>query len=423
MSASTAVFPGLGFDPTPGDESLAQVATATLRDAAQALEQISNVLHGSGSTREQWRGQAAEAFRGLMDDELRPKIDQAAESFNGSLRALEGWMSFMGGAQETSRRFEREAVDLKDKLDAKNAALGSLPPAPPPGAAPPGPAGAPAGEPPSPDTDAERTNLTGQIDGLAQLLADVQAQARRHAEDYVRQGELVAGQLAKALDAAPNEPGFWDSLGDGIAGMIGELGDAVEWLGEQVMDGLQWVWDNLAPILQTIGDIAAMLSPILGMLALIPGLQILGAVSLALAGIAFLTHYGAAAKKHGSFLEPWKDPKTLAQLGTDLAGVVVGGGAALAGARLARVASAGNVRPVTQFIGGGTKPVPYNMFTVAKNGASMNSAEFGTRMVKYHLDATGHTLTGVGVPNTAGTVRDWTRGEWGKVPMKVKRTG
>ena len=66
--------------------SAAREVAATTRSTAASLEQISDVLSGVGKG--EWRGKAAPALRDLMDDEFAPKVQTAAQAFDGAARAL-----------------------------------------------------------------------------------------------------------------------------------------------------------------------------------------------------------------------------------------------------------------------------------------------------------------------------------------------
>lgn len=381
----TTACPGLGFDPTPGAEHLVGAAATALRESSAALDQISRVLHGADAG-EQWRGQAATAFRDAMQEDLRPRVDEAALAFSTALGALSGWQEFMVSAQDRTRRMEAEASELVARIQARDAQ-------------------AAWGE-------------TVHLDGLEHALSEVRLRARRHGEDYEYQAQVVAQQLERAMDLAPNKPGFWSRLGDKFGDALGAMGKAADDLAEAVGEGLSDLVDNLAPILQTIGDIAAILSAVCGMLAFVPGLQFLGPVAIALAGTAFLAHYGAAAKAAGSPLEPFKNRATAIQLGLDAAGLVAGVGAWKAGDAVVKAAqAAGNpIRQMPQLVGLRSVPLPQGYFQLAKGGYSMGAREFALRVDSFVLNTTGNVLTGIGVPGVAGTARGWTRGEWGIVP-------
>ncbi|TNM34385.1 hypothetical protein FH715_01515 [Streptomyces sedi] len=92
-----------------------------VRGTTTALGDIVDLLRGRG--RGQWRGQSAEAFRERFDDDFKPKVEQAHESFLLAAQALEEWAEFVPGQQRAAMALEDRAQRFQDSLDA-------LPPAP-----------------------------------------------------------------------------------------------------------------------------------------------------------------------------------------------------------------------------------------------------------------------------------------------------
>ncbi|WP_436737391.1 WXG100 family type VII secretion target [Streptomyces sp. BBFR102] len=79
-------FPALGFVPCPGDHTTAEDVARTVRRTAKALNEICQVLDGTGVGA--WEGKTAEAFREKFDDEFRPRMDEARDSFGSAATAL-----------------------------------------------------------------------------------------------------------------------------------------------------------------------------------------------------------------------------------------------------------------------------------------------------------------------------------------------
>lgn len=112
-------FPALGFVPCPGDHVVADSVAKTVRRTAKALVEICHVLHGTGVG--DWEGKAAKAFRETFDDEFRPRMDDARDSFRGAASALEDWADYMERKQRAAVKLEAEAAvvakSLKDAYD------------------------------------------------------------------------------------------------------------------------------------------------------------------------------------------------------------------------------------------------------------------------------------------------------------------
>ncbi|MFF5143619.1 hypothetical protein ACFY6U_28450 [Streptomyces sp. NPDC013157] len=263
-----------------------------VRRTADALHEISDVLHGTGEG--DWKGRHAEAFRERFDDDFRPRVDQARRSFGKAATALVGWADAMPEWQRKAAALERRA---KDALDARHAAeqrLAGLPPAflidPK----------AEDGAGVSKREKNEKDRAAAEL-AIATARADferVAAEARNLAIDFDIEGRAVARRLDKAMDIAPDEPGVFDKLGDAVVG-IGKaldtmnraaadavsaaVGDAVEWLAEHA-NSIAALGDVLGTVSAALGAISlglAFAAPETGPLAplLLGGAEVIGLAS------------------------------------------------------------------------------------------------------------------------------------------------
>lgn len=327
MSATSAAdYPTLGFDPSPGDVvEVGRIAT-TLERVATAMNEIRSVLHGADDG--EWRGDAAVAFRDLLDDDLRPKIDKAEEAFRTASAALGTWETSLTGFQSRSRSYEQLAAAAQQRADAARSALASLPDAP-------GPLD------PPPADDAERQQRADdaqaratQQGNLTDALADVEhyRTLAREMRDgtYDATGRRVASQLEQSIDIAPAEPGWLDKALGSIGDFFDAIGELIADIGDIIVEFLH----EIAPLLQLIGDIAGFLSGVLGFAALF--FPALAPFALALAAIALVTHYAARVGETGSF----DKPLTEAQFWLDAASVALGVGGLAVGARMSKLAEA-----------------------------------------------------------------------------------
>ncbi|WP_062209215.1 hypothetical protein [Streptomyces sp. NBRC 109706] len=271
-------------------------------DTAEVLGEVNAVL--SGSDEGEWRGRTAREFRRMLRDDFRPKVEEAYQSFSGAHRAMIDWLVDMGDFQRRADNLERDAAAAMAELESAQAGLDGMPPRP-------------GIFDPEPETDAEREAAERTEDERERRQNSVRAaeaqlqqfreRAHRLSEDYESAGQNIAGRLRNAMELAPNEPGFWSSLGDAIGDLMDGFVDLLDDLGAALIDILaEW-----APILSKIGAIAGLLSSITGLLSLIPGLQVLGVVSLALGAISVVANYGAAVGETGSFTAALADPNFL----------------------------------------------------------------------------------------------------------------
>jgi hypothetical protein len=279
MSAlQPADFSSLGFIPCPGDVRGAEDVAGVVRRTARALSEISHVLHGTGPG--DWKGKAAEAFREKFEDDFRPKMDEARDSFGVAANALEGWARYMRGQQATARRLEREAEDAERELSAALRRLDAAtldddkPPA--------GDSADRYRQASAPRSDRvreeeQRREAQGAVDTASVRLEDVRRRARALAEDYRAEGHMVAARLHGAMEIAPDEPGLFDKIADSISDLTGPFGDYLETVTEGIArladDVVQWVEDHAANI-AAVGDMLAAAS------------ALLGAVSVLLLGLA-----------------------------------------------------------------------------------------------------------------------------------------
>ncbi|MEV6313919.1 putative T7SS-secreted protein [Streptomyces sp. NPDC051776] len=117
MSAPTIdKFPVLGFVPCPGDYETVKKTASTIRATSDALGEISRVLRGADKG--DWRGKAAEAFRALLADDFRPKVDDAYKSFDQAKDVIRDWAEYMLAHQKIALRLEEEASEAEQATDS-----------------------------------------------------------------------------------------------------------------------------------------------------------------------------------------------------------------------------------------------------------------------------------------------------------------
>ncbi|KAB8158907.1 hypothetical protein FH609_019855 [Streptomyces sp. 3MP-14] len=243
-----ADYPALGFVPAPGDEPTAARIAQDVRQTATVLGDIVFLLSGTSGPG-QWRGRSAEAFRENFDDDFRPKVAAARESFAVAASALEDWAAHMPEAQHRARNLEIEAREAQ-------AALAALP--------------TPTPVNPwedMPDEDRERAldtfrrQRTDQ-EAAEQRLESVRARARELLAEYTEFGESVADRLDRAMNIAPNKPGWLSRIGDAIGAIIEEVGD----IAQSVMENVgRWIREHAARLAR-LGDFYFLVANVIGTL-------------------------------------------------------------------------------------------------------------------------------------------------------------
>lgn len=290
---TAGAWPGLGFDPAPGEQAGVEGLARRLSTVARRLHET----HGSLtelSRQGRWSGDAATAFAGSLEVLPRYLLD-AHESLRRAGDVLGQWHAALGRLQSRARELESQAVAARMQLvSAENAerharahpdfaligrqfSAQELPTAQARIDA------AQAG------VDRAAATVAGLRGSLEDLLRSAGALRSEH-EDAARG---AAEGVRRADDGlAPPEPGWFEQA----AG---------------------WVGDNLAEI----GDVAGVISGIASAAALIPILTpIAGPIALVAGGVALLAH-GADLVVN----DKWNEPGAVLDVLADAVGVIPGG--------------------------------------------------------------------------------------------------
>ncbi|MER5518697.1 enoyl-CoA hydratase/isomerase family protein [Streptomyces sp. NPDC002763] len=271
-----------------------------------------------------WKGKTAVAFTEYIGKDVTPLVRKSHDSFDKASRALHRWADDLQEFQVRADRLEKSAGE---KLDAKAEAQGK------------------AGS----DGSMELGKASSAVDGVIQKVHELE-------EDYRSAARQVGKELDKAGDIAPDEPGFWDKLGHGIANAWDATGD---WLKEH------------ADLIKEIGDILSDVTAILGVLAIItlpfePLGAIFGAAAVLTSGMALLAH--SVAKASGADVS-WLT------MGTDALGLLPGIGLLGKGAKVASKAAA--AERIAEFGSGFKVSGIERAFNVIATGDMAKSVEGG----------------------------------------------
>ncbi|MFI7350586.1 enoyl-CoA hydratase/isomerase family protein [Streptomyces sp. NPDC049936] len=271
MAGTRPAFPNIGWDPTPGDvedtRELAKKLGSLAGDLGTAVRELERIECGA------WKGKTAIAFTEYIGEDVTPLIRKSFESFDKASRALHRWSNELKDFQDEANRLEKSAgTKLDEKADAEAKADGK--------------------------GSKELGEASSAVDGVIQKVHDLE-------ERFKEAARRIGKELDKAGEIAPNEPGFWDKLGKGIADAWDATGD---WLKEH------------ADLIKAIGDVLSDITAVLGMLAIVtlpfpPLSAIFGTAALIGAGLSLATH--GVAKAAGADVS-W------AQLGLDAVGLLPG---------------------------------------------------------------------------------------------------
>lgn len=264
------LYPNLGFDPCPGDlpgyEALAAYASrsaATLTDAVRTL---------SSAGSDQWRGQAADAFRAHVHSDVLPLASKAAGSVGQAAAALHEWATTLASLQDEARALDRQAAPQQAQLTAVLRSAGLPATAQPPYAV------------------KLTTAQQAQVDAAATALTAITARANQLHAEYLTAAARAGGQLQDAGSMAPQPPGLFSELWH----------DATSGWDDVVRKASDFVHDKA--LLEFISGIANVVATVAGLLALIPPLSIIFApIALTAAIFALGADVLLAGFDHGSW--------------------------------------------------------------------------------------------------------------------------
>jgi hypothetical protein len=263
-------YPNLGFDPCPGDLSGYQALAAYASRSATALTHAARTLASAGS--DQWRGQAADAFRGHVHTDVLPLADKAADSVGRAATALHDWAITLAVLQDEARALDRQAAPYQVQLTAalRSAEL-------PATTRPPYPASL-------------KPTQRSRLDEASTALAGITAKANEIHAQYLAAVQRTGSQLEDAGNMAPQPPGLFASLWHDAET---SWDDAVKFVGHLVHD---------KGLLEFIAGVANIVAAVAGLLALIPPLSLVFApIAVAAAAAAFGADALLAMFDHGSW--------------------------------------------------------------------------------------------------------------------------
>lgn len=110
------LYPGLGFDPTPGEPADVAAVLATLSDGANAVSEVSSMLDRAVRPGG-WRGPAASAFR-AGTAALPGVLDEVADRVVRAREALTSWQDVLSANKRAADQLDRTARGLRDQPEA-----------------------------------------------------------------------------------------------------------------------------------------------------------------------------------------------------------------------------------------------------------------------------------------------------------------
>jgi hypothetical protein len=237
-------YPHIGWNPVPGVPSEVLKLQQKVAAAATALENTHRQLSKLTGESSYWEGDAAEKFRESLDGDLTKYIKDAATSLRTAATQLHNWDGHLGSNRQLAAKYDAEAAEKKTAADKARNSYDHA-------AQHPDLKLADQTFPSQEEADAATArlraaerNLNEANTALAKANNEYESLNRKITElesEHAGKAETIAKALDGATRKAPDEPGFWDKVGDVLAG----------------------TWEFLTTHAGTIGAIA-------GLLALLP---------------------------------------------------------------------------------------------------------------------------------------------------------
>jgi hypothetical protein len=297
-------YPALGFDPAPGSVGTITTLADNLGTVAKELSEAYHELSTVGRSDGFWRGEAAEAFHGKIGP-LPDYLDKANRSLGDAAKVLHEWSSDLTSLQHKAVDFEAQAAKAIGEVDRANANpdLGL------------------AGRQ-FPDADSLRAAQSrldaaqAQVTKADEELEAIREQAKRLMAQHFDLADQVAAALRRAKDEAPDEPGFFEWIAEG-------LGEVFQGVKDLAAKAWQFVQDH-ADLIAKIGDVLSAVGTVLSVAtvacAAIPIVgEVVASAAIGVNGAALAAH--GLAKAAGANVS-WST------LAFDAVGLIPGGGAA-----------------------------------------------------------------------------------------------
>ena len=228
-------YPGIGFDPAPGDP--AEVADlqrrlagagAWLGEARGLVERLA-AAEGPG-----WQGEAATAFRTHLRDGLAQHLGTAHDALRHAADQLQDWHTGLSSRQDHARRLDAALQRLRQLQAAEAASAAEAAP----------------GTPVPPGAAADGDPVRQEAD---RLLAEARELEQDHAADAERIAAQLHGDWSGDVPQGPGAPGALGELLTGLSGETTELGG--------------WLYQHAGTISSVSGFLALFPSPLTPVLA------------------------------------------------------------------------------------------------------------------------------------------------------------
>ncbi|RPF36709.1 hypothetical protein [Streptomyces sp. TLI_185] len=210
-------YPNLGWNPVPGIPTEVTKLQQKVAAAATALENTHRQLTKLTSESSYWEGDAAEKFRESLDGELPKYIKDAASSLRSAATQLHKWEGHLTSNRELAKKYDEAAAEKKAAADKAKSSYDQAAQHPDLKL---------AGQTFSSQEEADAAtarlrsaerDLSEASTALTKANSEYESLNGKALEletEHTSDAETIAKALEGSAKKAPDEPGFWDKVGD-----------------------------------------------------------------------------------------------------------------------------------------------------------------------------------------------------------------
>ncbi|MGV9566442.1 hypothetical protein [Streptomyces sp. NPDC003480] len=254
-------YPNIGWNPVPGIPAEVAKLQQKVAAAATALENTHRQLTKLTGESSYWEGDAAEKFRESLEGDLPKYIKDAASSLHTAAAELHKWEGHLTSNRELAQKYDAEAAERKAATDKARNAYGQAAQNPDLNL---------AGQtfPSREEADAATARLRSaerELNEAAAALTKANNEyesLNRKVMELETEHASEADSIAKALEGsakkAPDEPGFWEKVGDILKSVGDFLAEHAGTIG--AIAGLLALFPALTPIMAPIALAASAVS-------------------------------------------------------------------------------------------------------------------------------------------------------------------
>ncbi|MFJ7078883.1 putative T7SS-secreted protein [Streptomyces sp. NPDC098781] len=254
-------YPNIGWNPVPGIPAEVTKLQQKVAAAATALENTHRQLTKLTGESSYWEGDAADKFRESIEGDLTKYIKDAASSLRSAATHLHRWDGHLTSNRELAKKYD---AAMAEKQAAAEKAKGAYDQA----ARHPDLKLADQTFPSQEEADAATTRLRAAERDLNEAsVAVTKANSEYESLDrkvkeleveHTSEAETIAKALDGATKDAPDEPGFWDKVGDVLLSVGEFLAEHAGTIG--AIAGLLALFPPLAPFMAPIALVASAVS-------------------------------------------------------------------------------------------------------------------------------------------------------------------